>query len=82
MNVYNRYILTVAATLLLTAVALTAMGEDAFGMIYTLFIIEALAITEVFSFFQTKTRRALAPVSVVLLAGFLVVLLLELRAII
>ena len=74
MKVYNSYIVTVAIVLLLTAVILIATGQDALDTYYTIFIIEALIITELYAVFNSKARRGLAFTSGLLFAGFLIVI--------
>ena len=72
MRLYNRYFLTVAILLLLTAVILIATGQKALDVYYTIFVIEALVITELFVYFNNKARRGLALVSIVLFGGFMI----------
>ncbi len=77
MKIYNRYILTVAACLLLTAVLLIATGQQALDIYFTAFVIEALVITELFVYLDSNARRGLIYVSTVLFGGFLIVLYLQ-----
>ena len=71
MKIYNRYILTVAPSLLLTTIILIALGQNSLGIYYTIYIIEALIITELYVHFNTKARRGLTFVSAILLVGFM-----------
>ncbi len=70
MKIYNSYILTVALSLLLTTIALIASGQKSLDLYYTVYIIEALVITELYVHFNTRARRGLTLVSVVLFIGF------------
>ncbi len=72
MKIYNRYVLTVAVLLLLTAVVLIATGQDSLDIYYTVYIVEALIVTELFVYFNNKARRGLNLVSTVLFGGFVI----------
>ena len=74
MKIYNRYILTVALLLLLTTVILIAAGNNSLDIYYTVYILEALFVTELYVFFNAKARRGLTLVSGILFGGFLVIL--------
>lgn len=71
MKVYNSYILTVASLLLVTAVILVASGQSSLEFYYILYILEALAVTELYAHLSVKARSRLSSVSVVLFLGFL-----------
>ncbi len=77
MKIYNRYILAVALVLLLTTVLLIAVGQNSLDIYLTIYIIEALLITELFVYFNTKARRGLSYVSALLFGGFAIVLSLQ-----
>lgn len=77
MKIFNSYILIVAALLLLTTVILAVMGQEALDVYYTIYIIEALVVTELYVFFNSKARRGLSLVSAILFGGFLFVVSLE-----
>ena len=77
MKIYNSYILIVAALLLLTTVILAAMGQEALDVYYTIYIIEALVVTELYVFLNPKARRGLSLISAILFSGFLFVVSLE-----
>ncbi len=77
MKVYNSYILTVAVLLLLTTVILTAAKLESLGAYYTIYIVEALAATEIYAYFSSKARHGLGLVSMILFGGFMVSLVLE-----
>ena len=74
MKIYNRYIISVAITLLMTTVLLVAAGQTSLGIYYSIYVIEALIITEMYVYFNKKSRRALHVVSTVLFGGFIIVL--------
>ncbi len=77
MKLYNSYILIVAGLLLLTTVILTAIGQEALDVYYTIYILEALVVTELYIYFNPKARRGLSLVSAILFGGFLFVVSLE-----
>jgi hypothetical protein len=77
MKLYNSYILIVAGLLLLTTVILTAIGQAALDVYYTIYILEALVVTELYVYFNPKARRGLSLVSAILFGGFLFVVSLE-----
>ncbi len=77
MKLYNNYILIIAVLLLLTTVILVAMEQNALDVYYSIYIIEALAVTELYIYFNTKARRGLSFVSAILFGGFLVIVSLE-----
>ncbi len=77
MRLYNRYILTVALSLLLTTVILIAIGQNSLSIYYTIYVIEALIITELYVYFNNKARRGLTYVSTMLFGGFAVALCLQ-----
>ena len=73
MKIYNNYIVLVASLLLLTTVILVASGVNSLDVYYTLYVVEALIVTELYVYFNARARRGLAVVSTVLFAGFLVI---------
>lgn len=77
MKIYNRYILTVALLLLLTTVILIAAGQNSLDIYYTTYIIEALIVTELYVYFNSKARRGLTYVSTLLFGGFAITLCLQ-----
>ena len=74
MTIYNRYIITVAILLLFTTVILIAAGQNSLDIYYTVYVIEALIITELYVYFNNKVRRGLNLVSTILFGGFAVAL--------
>ena len=77
MKIYNNYILIVAILFLLTTIILVATGQNSLDIYYTVYVIEALIVTELYVYFNTKARRGLNLVSAVLLAGFLFIVALQ-----
>lgn len=73
MKIYNSYIILVASLLLLTTVILAACGVNSLDVYYTLYVIEALIVTELYVYFNARARRGLTVVSTVLFTGFLVI---------
>jgi len=72
-KIYNNYILIIALLLLLTTIILIATGQNSLDIYYTIYIIEALVVTELYVYFNAKARRGLNLVSAVLFGGFLLV---------
>ena len=77
MKIYNNYILAVALVLLLTTIALIALGQNSLDIYYTIYMVEALIITELYAYLNVKARRGLTFISIMLLAGFVSVLCLQ-----
>ncbi len=74
MKIYNHYILTVAALLLITTVILITTGQNSLDAFYSIYVIEALIVTELYVYFNKKSRRGLNLVGTMLFGGFAVVL--------
>ncbi len=77
MKIYNNYILIIAGLLLLTTVILVATGQNSLDIYYTVYVIEALIVTELYVYFNAKARRGLTMVSTILFGGFLVIVSLQ-----
>ena len=77
MRIYNTYILTISLSLLLTTVILIALGLAAIDVYYTIYIVEALVITELHVCFNSKARRGLTLASIILFTGFLFALVIQ-----
>ena len=75
MRIYNNYILTVALLLLVTTPILVAMGQSSLEVFYTVFIIEALVVTELYVYLSGKVRRQLNLVSIILFGNFSLIVL-------
>jgi len=73
-RLYNSYIITVALTLLLTTVILIALGQNSLNIYYTIYLMEALIITELYAFLNSRARRQLTIVGSILFGGFAFVL--------
>lgn len=82
MKIYNNYILILTILFLLTAVILTTQGENVVVISFTVFIIEALIVTELYVHFNARARRVLNRVTSILLAGFLGIVALEVISIV
>ena len=74
MKIYNSYILIIAILLLLTTVILVAMGQNALDAYCSIYIIEALVVTELYVYLNAKARRGLSLVSVILFGVFLIII--------
>jgi hypothetical protein len=77
LKIYNRYFVILAIVLLTTAVILVAMGQTSLDIFYILYVIEALIVTELFVYFNKKSRRVLNVIGVMLFGGFCIVLVLQ-----
>ena len=77
MKIYNSYILIIAILLLLTTVILAAIGQNTLGVYYSIYIIEALVVTELYIYLNAKARRGLNLIASVLFGGFLLVVALQ-----
>jgi len=73
-KIYNRYVITVSLFLLLTTVILIATGQNSIDLYFTVYVIEALAITELYVHINNKARRGLTYVSTILFGGFAIAL--------
>ena len=74
MRIYNRYVLTVALLLLITTVILIMTGQNSLSIYYSVYMLEALLVTELYVYFNNKARRGLTYVSTILFGGFAVAL--------
>ena len=77
MKIYNNYILAVAIALLVTTIILAATGQHPLDLYYTLYIIEAFIVTELYIHFSAKAKRGLNQISLILFGGFLAVVALQ-----
>ena len=73
MRIFNAYILTVSGLLMATTVILAALGQRGVDVYYTLYVIEALIVTELYVYLNQRARRSLNLVSWLLFAGFLII---------
>jgi uncharacterized membrane protein len=72
LSLYNRYILTVSICLLLSTVIMIAVGLDSLQVYFTIYVFEALVVTELYVYFNRKAHRALTYVTTLLFAGFII----------
>jgi hypothetical protein len=77
LSLYNRYVLTVSLVLLLSTVLMIASGLDRLQVYFTVYVFEALVISELYVYFNRKARRALSYVSALLFGGFIIALFLQ-----
>ena len=71
MKIYNGYILIITILLLLTTVILVALEQNSLDIYYTIYIVEALIVTELYVYFNAKAHRGLNLVTYILFGGFL-----------
>ena len=58
MKIYNRYTLTIALIILLTIVILIATGQNSLDIYFTVNVIEALIITEMYVYFNNLKAQS------------------------
>jgi len=81
-KIYNNYILSLSSVLLLTTVILTAVDGAPLKNFLPIFILEAIVVTELFVFLNTKARQQLTFVSSVLGGGFVVYIIFKIMTVI
>ena len=81
MRIYNRYLIFLVLVYCLIDIFLAFVKQNDIAVYFTLNVIAYLTITMLFIFFSPKTRRILSVVSVVYLAGFMVVVTLKILGI-
>ena len=81
MRIYNRYLTFLVLVSCLIDIFLAFVKQNDIAVYFTLNVIAYLTITMLFIFFSPKTRRILSVVSVVYLAGFMVVVTLKILGI-
>ena len=77
MKIYNSYILIITVLLLLTTVILVALEQNSLDIYYTIYVIEALIVTELYVYFNAKARQGLNLVTYILFGGFLGIVALQ-----
>ena len=82
MRIYNKYIVSLALATGLVNTLLAFLGQDDLGVYFTINTIVYLVITLLYVYFNPRARRALNTISVVLFAGFMVVVVLNVMEII
>jgi hypothetical protein len=73
-KIYNRYVLTIAVVLLLSTVWMIAAAQQSLGLYATVYIVEAMVITELHVYLNKKARRGLSYVSALLFGCFAFIL--------
>ena len=81
MRIYNRYLVFLVLVSCLIDIFLAFVKQNDIAVYFTINVIAYLTITMLFIFFSPKTRRILSVVSVVYLAGFMVVVTLKILGI-
>jgi len=76
-KIYNSYILIITVLLLLTTVILVALEQNSLDIYYTIYVIEALIVTELYVYFNAKARQGLNLVTYILFGGFLGIVALQ-----
>lgn len=71
MKIYDHYILILASLLLGTTVIFAALGETRLDLCFTIYLIEALVLNELFIHLNPKAKRGLNTVNCVLFPVFL-----------
>ena len=71
MKIYDRYILILASILLATTVIMAAAGEVRLDIYFSVYLMETLTLTELYTYLNPKAKRGLKAVNYVLFAGFL-----------
>jgi hypothetical protein len=77
LRIYNRYLIFLVLVSCLIDIFLAFVKQNDIAVYFTINVIAYLTITMLFIFFSPKTRRILSVVSVVYLAGFMVVVTLK-----
>jgi hypothetical protein len=81
LRIDNRYLIFLVLVSCLLDIFLALAKQNDIAVYFTANVIAFLTLTVLFVFFNPKTRRALSLVSVVYLAGFLIVVTLKILAI-
>ena len=82
MRIYNKYIVSLALAACLVNTLLAFLGQDDLGVYFTINTIVYLIITLLYVYFNPRAKRALNTISVVLFAGFMVIVVLNIMEII
>ena len=73
MRIYNRYLFFMVLATCVINVAFALVGQKDIAVYFITSVIAFLLITLLFIYFSPRTRKALSVVSIVFLAGFIVV---------
>jgi len=82
LRIYNSYVIFLALLLTLTTVIMAAFGEDRLDVYYTVYVVEALALTELHVYLSPRARRGLNVVGGILFAAFVTIVGLEISRVI
>ena len=82
MRIYNKYIVSLALAAGLVNTLLAFLGQDDLGVYFTINTIVYLVITLLYVYFNPRARRALNTISLMLFAGFMVIVVLNVMEII
>ncbi len=73
MKIYNRYIVSLALAAGLVNILLTTLGQNDLSVYFIINTIVYLVITLLYVYFNPRARKALNTISIVLFAGFMVI---------
>ena len=73
MTLYNRYILWLTLLFVLTSVIMVFAGVASLKIYFSVYLVETLALTVLFSSLDPRARRSLSAVNYILFIGFLVI---------
>ena len=82
MRIYNRYLLFIVLATCLINVVLAFLGQKDLAVYFIANFIITLLITILFISFSPRTRRVLSAVSIVLFAGFIMVVILKIMKVV
>ena len=77
MSITDRYVVVLAATLLGTSVVFAWTGETRINLFISVYVIETLAVNQVFVWLSERARSALRVVERILVVCFAVVVISE-----
>jgi|TARA_Y100000310_G_C20329861_1_gene644738 hypothetical protein len=73
LKIYNRYIVSLALAAGLVNILLTTLGQNDLSVYFIINTIVYLVITLLYVYFNPRARKALNTISIVLFAGFMVI---------
>ncbi len=82
MRIYNRYVVSLVLVCCLINTVLAFLGRNDLEIYLTINIVAYLVITLLYVYLNPRARRALNPVSAVLFAGFMVMVVVEVLGIV
>jgi hypothetical protein len=77
LKIYNRYIVSLALAAGLVNILLTTLGQNDLSVYFIINTIVYLVITLLYVYFNPRARKALNTISIVLFAGFMVIVTLN-----